>query len=182
MLNNQTECIPVKIVGDAAIASKGIGEGRLIPLIIIDTSNRPDIEELIHVHKFSPIGEVQISWCKISKNKNLLNLVLSFSRPSQCIVIIEFEIVRQGNLVDQILMSQALYIQPGREGDRLKNTMDKQRVLLEIPSVGFEKEWEKLFLARVADDFKKKGYSLKDSNEMGKMLINELRTLGRVRM
>lgn len=46
------------IVGDAAIATVKVGHGRLIPLIIVDTTNRPDISEVIVMQGHLPAGDV----------------------------------------------------------------------------------------------------------------------------
>ena len=40
----------VPIVADAAIASGAVGDGRLIPLVILDTTNRPDLVDLFTAH------------------------------------------------------------------------------------------------------------------------------------
>lgn len=49
----------VTIVADAGIAVDGIGGGRLIPLLILDTTDRPDLEELIRVHQHLTPGDVK---------------------------------------------------------------------------------------------------------------------------
>jgi len=41
-LSHEREKDAVRIVADGAIAHPGIGDGRLIPLVILDTSVRPD--------------------------------------------------------------------------------------------------------------------------------------------
>jgi hypothetical protein len=45
------EKVPVRIVSDAAIATGGVGEGRLVPVLIVDGEQRPDITEMIRIHK-----------------------------------------------------------------------------------------------------------------------------------
>ena len=52
----------VQVVGDAAIAASPFVEGRLVPLVIVDTSGRPDLEELVRVHKHLPPGDVETQW------------------------------------------------------------------------------------------------------------------------
>ena len=45
-LRHSGEREPVPIVADGAIMSKGVADGKLVPLLIIDTTERPDIEEV----------------------------------------------------------------------------------------------------------------------------------------
>ena len=56
------EAQPARIINDAAVATVGVGDGRLIPLVIIDSAERPDIEELVRVHKYLPPGDVKVQW------------------------------------------------------------------------------------------------------------------------
>ena len=49
---------PVPILADAAIATEKIGNGKLIPVLILDTSERPDVAELIRIHAHLPQGDV----------------------------------------------------------------------------------------------------------------------------
>ena len=43
-LRHPVEKKPVPIVADASIATAGLERGRNIPLLILDTSSRPDVE------------------------------------------------------------------------------------------------------------------------------------------
>ena len=52
----------VPIVGDAAIATKSIGEGRIVPLIIFDENARPDLAELVRVHQELEPGDADCQW------------------------------------------------------------------------------------------------------------------------
>jgi hypothetical protein len=53
----RTEILPIKdfvpIVADEAMAGT-VAEGANIPLVILDTSKRPDIAEAIRVHAYLP--------------------------------------------------------------------------------------------------------------------------------
>ena len=43
-----------------------------------------------------------------------VRLLLTFDRPSRCQVLLQFDIKKYGGLVDNIILRQGLYIQPGR--------------------------------------------------------------------
>ncbi len=180
---NEIEKIPVPIVSDAAMASRDIADGKLIPLVIIDTTSRPDIEDLIKAHRSLGPGDANSSWGRLSKNKNLINLILEFKKPSRCVLILEFDIIKQGIIIDQIVITKGLYIQYGREGDRFSSTVDHPRIFVEIPSSGFREEWNKVFHNALEKDGKiNKKMSRSEAKEYSKSVIKELRKFGRMRM
>jgi len=55
------------------------------------------------------------------------------STPTERAAVIEFEIVKQGILVEHILQSNGLYIQAGKVGDRLKHDLNRPKMLIEVP-------------------------------------------------
>ncbi len=116
----------LRIVADGAIATVGLGEGRLIPLVILDTSSRPDFEEYLLVHQYVNAGDVKCQWGQLISHDNTVALILSFLRPAELVIIVEFDLkTNHGVLVEQILATKALYIQAGREGDRLKQDVNR---------------------------------------------------------
>jgi hypothetical protein len=120
-MNSADEAQVVPIVGDAAIATVGIGHGRLIPLIIIDTTNRPDLAEVIEAQVHLPAGDVVVQWGSLPKRHDHIALLLKFQRPTERAAVIEFDIAKQSILIEHILQSNGLYIQAGKVGDRLKH-------------------------------------------------------------
>ena len=50
-LRHEAEAQPVPIVADGMIATAVMGEGRNIPLLILNTSCRPDIETMVQAHR-----------------------------------------------------------------------------------------------------------------------------------
>jgi hypothetical protein len=183
-LSHEREKDAVRIVADGAIATAGVGEGRLIPLVILDTSSRPDLEEYIRVHQFVGAGDVKCQWGQLIGHDDTVALVLSFSRPAELVVIVEFDLQRnQGVLVEQVLGSKALYIQAGRDGDRLKHDLDLPKVILEVPDTGFgQRFWDKIYSRYTTAKLRERGLSRADAKRAAKECITELRKLGTVRM
>lgn len=173
---------PVKIVSDAMIATKGIGDGRGIPLTIIDTSLRNDFEQLVKAHKQIDLGDVETAWSKPSKNIDIINLMLFFKKPSEVVLILEFDLPRKSMIVDKIVQSQALYIQLGKEGDRLGNTIDSPRILVEVQSRYFKQEWNKILRTVIQKDLQSRGVKKKQLKEASKKIIEEWRNLDYFRM
>src|SRR5262245_50724883 len=137
------EAVSVPIVADAAIATGGIAEGRLLAVLILDTSQRPDIDELVRLHEYMPPGDVGCQWASLHGiNDDSIALVLEFERPAELKVILEFEVRERGALVDLILRGRGFYLQPGRPGDRLKTAFERPRILVDIPDTGFDEQWD----------------------------------------
>ncbi len=168
---------PVPIVGDGAIATVTLGEGRMIPVLIIDTSERPDVEDLIKAQEQQPQGDVQSQWGRLSRSKSHVSLVLVFQRPSNVLLILEFDAVRQGILIESILTSKALYIQPGRMGDRLSSTLDNSRILVEVPERGFWQEWRNIWHRKLEKYFRKEGLKRSDAREAARTAISQVREI-----
>ena len=135
----------IRVVGDALIASRPIGEGRMFPVLILDTGDHPALAELVQLHATSPPGDVETTWCTAKGDPDSVALSLSFERPMEYSCVVLFSLGRQGVLVDQILATQGCYLQPGQPGDRLRNTIDSPRILIEVPLTGFEVEWETMY-------------------------------------
>ncbi len=182
-LGHKAEEEPVPIVSDAAVATRDLADGRIIPLLILDTSQRPDIEEMIHAHKFFGSGDVKSIWSIPSKfDTSKIYLILTITKPSQCVIIIEFEVVPQVGVVDQIIHAQGVYLQPGRKGDRYSSTMERERILVEIPSKEFRKEWSRILRKALIKDYQRKGLSKKDAKLATEDFIREWRKFGSQRL
>jgi hypothetical protein len=179
---SKLEASPVTIVWDGAISTMGVGEGRIIPLVIIDGSDRPDIEELIRIHQYLPSGDVESQWMQFKGGEGKICLMLRFKRPVELVAILEFDIIGQGGLIDQILTAKAIYLQSGREGDRLSTTMDNPRMSVEIPSTAFYNEWDRMFMKWTEKGFRQRGLNRQDAKRATRKFIEEWRSFGRFRM
>jgi hypothetical protein len=183
-LSHKREKDALRIVADGAIAHRGVGEGRLIPLVILDTSLRPDLEEYIRVHQYVGVGDVKCQWGQLIGHDNTVALILSFLRPAELVGIVEFDLRRNhGVLVEQVIGTRGLYIQAGREGDRLKHDVNLPKVILEVPDTGFGKTtWDKIYSRYTTAKMRERGLNRADAKRAAKEAIAELRKLGTVRM
>jgi hypothetical protein len=181
-MNKAEEARVVPIVGDAAIATVGVGHGRLIPLIIIDTTGRPDLAEMILMHKHFPPGDVVVQWGVLPNPFDHIALVLRFQRPIACAAVVEFEIVKQGIFVEHILQSNALYIQAGKPGDRLKHDLERPKMLIEVPDTGIRAEWDKHYSDAVFKFARRDGLGRREAKEAARSYIEQIRKLAKFRM
>lgn len=173
---------PVLIVADAAIATGGTGDGRLIPLIILDTSERHDLEELIRVHQYVGAGDVQSQWATIEDGSERVGLLLKFEKPMVLTALIVFEMPKRGGLIDQIIRTKGVYLQAGKGGDRLLHDLEKPKLILEIPDTGFGRIWNDLFYRSVMKQMRESGLSRRQAKDAARLYIDEWRKFGDFRM
>lgn len=177
-LRHPRERQAVPIVSDAAIMSEGIADGRLLPLLILDTTERPDIDEVVLAHQDpNTSGDVNSSWMKQSwRNKSELRLVLEFVRPVGCVAIIAFDLRQYAGFVDQIVQNEGLYIQPGRPGDRLKSTLAAPRMVVEVNCDHFRPHWEPIFLREAAKYLSRRGMRAREAKTAAADFVQEWRS------
>jgi hypothetical protein len=166
---------PIQIVADAAIATSHVGQGKLIPLVILDTTGHPDVEEFIRIHTYVGPGDVTVGWVQYPKGKNNLSLHVEAARPSEVIFFIRFDLMSHWVIVDQIVRSRALYIQAGRQGDRLRTTLDKPRISIEIGDLGFDDIWESIGHEAVIRRLRSEGLSKGNAKRASSLLIQKWR-------
>lgn len=180
---NLREATPVEIVGDGAISTAAVGDGRMLPVLILDTQHRLDIIKYIQIHEHCDPGDVNVQWGEMPEYSGTVMLILSFIRPVQMKVIVAFDLRRNhGFLVEQILFTNGVYIQAGASGDRLKNTMDRPRIVIEIPDTGFRRRWDKLFLQHTIKMLRERGLDRKQAKAAAPQAIAQLREIGAFRM
>ena len=173
----------VPIINDRAMISYGLASSRMIPLLIIDTSMRPDIEDIVRFYNYHGIGDVVVAWALTSScDKNHILFILTMRRPSRCVVILQFNIERQARVLDQIIHAQAVYIQAGRIGDRLKTTINNYRMLVDLSTKQVEGPWEGIFRRVLTNDYRSRGFGLQDSRRISQDFIKAWRHLGSPRL
>ena len=165
------ELAPVPIVGDGAIATEQVLSGRLVPVLILDTSQRPDVAELIRVHQFLSPGDVASVWGYRSVQARTVALVLDFQRPSELKALLEFDVAGQGLLVDSILDARAVYLQDGMSGDRLPTTMDHDRMIVEVTAR--PPKWNRLLKRELERDCRRKGSTRQQASETAERTISK---------
>lgn len=181
-LSSREEAKAVPIAGDAAIATVGTGHGRLIPLVILDVTERPDLAEVIRVQTHFSEGDVVVQWGRMPDRPDHVALLLRFQRPTERTAIIEFDIAKQGILVEHTLMSRALYIQGGKRGDRLIHDLNVPKLLIEVPETGFRQYWDKLYRDSVIKRMRKEGLSRSAAKAASQSYVEKIQEVARFRM
>jgi hypothetical protein len=180
-LNDRREATPLKVVADPLIAVQGMHGGRMIPVLIIDTTERPDLEEMVRVHTFLAPGDVISTWGFTDKRRRKPLLLLQFSQPVQATAIIDFNMPAQAAVIDAILRARAVYFQPGRPGDRAANSLENQRILAEIHAGEFADDWDDLYASILTQDLVRSGMRRRDARQGARDIIAKLRKVTDIR-
>jgi hypothetical protein len=138
---------------------------------------------MILAHEHAGPGDVMSVWSIPSRfDTSHVSLILVQTKPSRCVIILKFNVADQGGVVDQIVQAQGVYIQPGRVGDRLVTTLDKGKILVEVPSKEFKSEWEGIFRKQLRKKFRKEGLSRQEAKNAADGFMKEWRQFGSIRM
>jgi hypothetical protein len=172
----------VPIVGDAAIAGPVI-DGRMTPLLILDSLGHPEVDAIINAHSHLSPGDVTSNWASIKGRPDDLVLILSFVRPIEAEIAICFSIEKQAMLVDAVLQSGAVYLQAGKEGDRLIHDPVRPKVLVEVPAGDFNEKWEAIFTRQMTTMIsREQRIESKEAMQIARILLNEIRKMTKFRM
>lgn len=183
MTEKRKERIPLSIVmpvvADGALAIRGQVGGRLVPVVMVDMTVRPDVAELVRVHEHLGMGDCFSQWAQTGSR---LVLRLRFARPIELAIGLAFELPRQAGLVDQIISARAVYLQHGVEGDTMSTTMRNARLVIELPPTGFEEEWERLFPASLTREFRGQGLKRAAAKQAAREMVKRWREFGSIKM
>ncbi|WP_157361757.1 hypothetical protein [Haloechinothrix halophila] len=172
----------VEVVGDGGISGR-VAEGVNIPVLILDTTKRPDIAEIVRAQQHLPPGDVVSQWAGSEGQSDDVLLVLDFARPIEKRVIVRFSIEHQAILVECALAAGAVYLQAGKPGDRILHDVNRPKMLVEINASGFRAKWDELLLQRittlVSDE---SGSTRREAEPIARELIQELQKFARFRM
>lgn len=171
----------VQIVGDGMISAPHVGEGRMIPVMILDCQTRPDLYDLIMLHQDQPAGDVTSTWIKSLFSSDFVYLKLEFERPTPALAIIEFNLKKNAILVDGIVQSNSAYIQPNNHGSKVSEGFNRGSVLIEIPSEELPFDWEKLYSKQLKKKFKASGLNGSAALKAAHSAIKASRALWNIR-
>ncbi|MDY3520554.1 hypothetical protein PG614_03735 [Riemerella anatipestifer] len=166
-----------EIISHGKFSNPSIGESRFIPFITIH-KNALEVVELIDIHTETPPGDIETTWTRkmsIFKPKEL-TLKLKFTNPQEITFGINFKIDKHQDLIDGILISQALYLDTGDFGDKFMNTKSN-KILIEVPRTSFGKVWDSIQLEHIKRLLKKNGTPKKEIKRTAEEFIQTNREI-----
>lgn len=133
----------LSVVAHGAASSPDIMGGRLIPVVAVDATSRPDIEEHITLHRGSGPFDVKSTWAEVP-GEGRVCLVLEFAGPTANVAIIKFNMSGQLKAVDRIIQQQAMYLMCGKIGDKVGDLYGhKPSMIVEVKGSWPLKSWNK---------------------------------------
>lgn len=175
MFNRIVNVNPVYVVNDGVVIDPEWANSRPIPAVIVNAGKNRAVTEYIEAHKSQPPGDVIVQWGSGFFSKKEVFLILKAERPTILEFAIIFDSKKHAALIDGILRTNGVYLQTGKAGDRVSGSLHKSRILIEVPSVGFEPIWEKIILKVTKASFQNKGLSKRDANNSAKNHIKSMR-------
>jgi hypothetical protein len=173
-LEHELEARPARIVSEPERVY--MRDGKLIPLVVIDTHERPDIDSLFASYTPETIGDVAIQWGRRDgAPKGTVTLNIQFIAPVKQFLMLDFEIVRQGLVVDGILRTRELYLQGLRSGGA-DTQVQSPKVRVVVPDTGFGSIWEELLIRELAQRSKALGASEQHARFLAQESIRRWRT------
>jgi hypothetical protein len=173
------ESLIVPIVGDGAIATCDTGEGRSIPVLIVDCENHKEVLNLVHLHAESPPGDVVCTWGINKKNAVLL---LSFSKPAELTFGLMFDLQSQAGLADGVVQAQGVYIQPSVFGMRVAEGLDNPKILVEVSPQTKLPDWDERLSKAMSHRMRSYGMSRRQAKNAAKEYFKRTRELWTFRM
>lgn len=173
MKNKDETYIP--LIRDGAIANPNIGDGRLIPVLILDCSNHPVFLNLVRLHQATPPGDVISRWGYGRFNKRFVELNLKFLKPVELEVNIRFDLRTQPAIADSIVQARSVYLQPSEYGDRVIDGIDKPKIIIEIPPQTKLPNWDSMLLKEIEIKMKNDGMNKKTAKDAAKQHLKIIR-------
>ena len=154
----------------------------MLPVLLLDTSDRPDVAEYIRIQKSFEPGDVTFQSGRV-RDTTKEQSPSSSTFFGQSNHSTEFDIVKQGILVELALTGHGLYLtKANAPDDRLKKDFERPKIIVEIGDTGFQEVWDKKFHEYMAKHYRKMGLGRAHSRRAARSVIEELRKLGSMKM
>jgi len=151
-------------------------DARLVPLVVIDTSERPDLDSLFASYTPEAVGNVAIQWGRRDgAPKGTVTLNIKFIAPVEQLLMLDFEIVRQGLLVDGILRTRELYLQGIRSNDADQEARSP-KIRVVVPDTKFDGIWQELLMDELVQRSKALGATEHHARFLAQESIRRWRT------
>ncbi|GAA4929391.1 hypothetical protein [Actinomycetospora succinea] len=170
----------IPIVGDGAIVQRGEAWGKLIPVLLIDSSERPDVRELFRLHS-DGMGDVTYKWRLGSREPYTAFLTLSFERPVRCSFTLELPVNKYGGLTDIAVANELVSLQSAKAGDRLSDKPNEDRIVVQVGSDTFRAMWYDYYEKATISRFLARGFDRSASKKSANAAIEQHRILNNIR-
>jgi hypothetical protein len=166
---------------EGLLSSHKIGEGRLIPVLVLDVEENQDIIDLIKMHDSITAGDATITWVQDLHNRKDFILRIKFTKPMQISFGIRLNISEDYTLIDGIIQSKGVFIQTGKKGDKVSKSLNENKILIEVPDTGIKSIWFQMLNKTLISNYKKMGFPRKEAKDIAQDHIIKMRELWKIR-
>jgi hypothetical protein len=155
----------VPIVGEGAIGDPNVLGGRLVPVLILDCSSSPGLEDCIRAHRGAPPGDVTVAWRWDIFSRKAVYLNIRFSQPVITEATVLFDVARHGGVIQWILNARAAYLQPLSSGPAVSSGLAEPKVLMEVPPSASFPIWGDLYRRSIEKKFLRAGLTRREARD-----------------
>ena len=176
-----TDEIRSLVLSSSAIAVSGVANGRNIPVVFVSPDENNKIKDIIDFHEKINEGNCITTWGLTSNKEHVL--YLDFQDPIKQKVVLFFDIIRFGIVVEQIMYSQCMFLALGDENSKLSLCMDQKKILIDIYCDDFKNIWVNVFREKYSKHLRKKyKFSKRQSLEYFDRILKEWNVLKKIRL
>ncbi|WP_321423976.1 hypothetical protein [uncultured Bacteroides sp.] len=168
------------IVEKGMISHENIGEGRLIPALVLDVEGNQDIIDLFKAHDSINAGDVVMNWTQDFFKREDLIFKMTFSKPMNIEFGIRINIEQNYIFIDGIIQSKGLYLRAGKMGEKVSQVTE-DTILVEVPDMNMKAIWNEMIQKKVAKSYRSNGYSKSEARINAKQHIQSLREIWKIR-
>ncbi|MHA6195435.1 hypothetical protein ACX3YG_13800 [Pseudomonas wadenswilerensis] len=172
----------VTIAGESFIANPSVGDGRLIPVLLLDCTNLPEFKHLLLIHQHVTYGDIISRWGYDFFNSRFAELELTFLKPVELKFSITFDLRTQPGIADSIVQARSVYLQTNEFGSHLANNIESPRVMIEIPPMTKLSNWDSILLKQITKKLKNDGISKKLVKDAALQHLQRIREFNRQRL
>lgn len=165
----------VRVVSDAGIATPSVADGKLMPVLTLNSKDVPELTTMLDFHQNTPPGDVTSTWLVQRFSKSYMYLLLEFVKPTEMKVAIEFKLSKHPPVIDGIIISHGFYLRTNDTSDHFADDLESPCIIVEVPDETIPPYWEELYRKLTLKKIKKAGYSKKEAQELSKEHISRMR-------
>lgn len=176
----RTKIRTFSIVEEGLRSHESIGEGRMIPALVLDVEDNQDIIDLFKVHESITAGDVVMNWTQDFFNREDLIFKMTFSKPMNIEFGIRFNIEKDFILIDGIIQSKGLYLRSGKKGEKVSQVTENT-ILVEVPDMRMKSIWNEMIQKTLTKSYKSKGFPKSEAKIIAKQHIDSIREFWKIR-
>ncbi|MFC4349243.1 hypothetical protein ACFO5Q_15430 [Kordiimonas lipolytica] len=158
--------VPVKITNFGLVGHPGWGDSALVPFVTVDTTDCPQLHDLIEHHRREAVsGDVRTTWGFL-KRKRDTKLFLQFLQPVELSIVLSFDLQNEYQQIDHIVASGGFFIQSSLVATKPSEGIEASYITVDV-NADFP-EWPKLFEKYAAKKLRAQGLGKKEAAEAAK--------------